>query len=303
MNANLLAPEIEYGQRSSLTLEAYPRQPAASKPKDQRSESRAGNVLRGLDQLSRTRPHLYRTRILTGGHRKASQISRYVFEGDQSGESPIRIGIFAGLRENDEVGPEAVSAFLADLVALPHLGSGLRIYAYPIVSATSFEVATSSSRSSQSIMNHIGCQIPSSEAYQIEREIFAIAFDGIITIHLEEEIKTFQVGISDARLHDTLVRPILSSLEPFLPNVEDSVFDTRRSLTTGVPLERRPSELALRVPSLCWSGLSALGLRIALHTAVDCYRSYVTQNKTNQHSRPKLNHTGLLASLSNHLVF
>jgi hypothetical protein len=272
MNANLIAPEFESRQRSRFTPNSnYPIPPAV--PRYQRSESPVSKVLTPLDQLSQTRQHLYATRILTGGRRASSQISRYVFEGDQLRESPIRIGIFAGLSGDDEVGPEAVSTFLADLVALPHLGNNLRIYAYPIVSAVSYERTTPSYRPSQYIINQIGCKIMSSETYQIEREIFAIAFDGIITIRVEEEIRNFKVGISDPHLHGALVRPILSSLESVLPNIEDQDSGPRRSLTAGVSLKQRPLELIFRVPASGWSGLYALGLRIALHTAVDSYRS------------------------------
>ena len=280
MKTNLLTPEIEFRPHFNSTPEVnYSGQPLALK--EQRSDSPAGEVLRGLDHLSRTGQHLYKTRILTGSRRTSSQISRYVFEGDLSRESPIRIGIFAGLSGNDKVGPRAVSTFLGDLVALPHLGNNLRIYAYPVVSSASFETGAPSPRPRQYIINQMGYQGSSSETYQIEREIFAIAFDGIISIHLEEEIKNFKISLSEARWHETMLSPILSSLQWFLPNVEDGGYDSRRSLTAGIRLKQRPFELILRVPSSGWSGLHAIGLRIALHTAVDCYRSYLMQHKRN----------------------
>jgi hypothetical protein len=278
MKTNLLAEEFKPRQRPNLSPNAYdPRQTVI--PGYQRPDSRVSKVLRPLDQLSESRQHLYTTRILTRGHRASSQISRYVFEGEQTRESPIRIGIFAGLRGDDEVGPGAVSMFLGDLVALPHLGNDLRIYAYPIVSAVNFETRTSYSRPSQYIINQTGCETLSSETYQIEREIFAIGFDGIISIRIEDGIEAFQVGISDPRLHDALVQPILSSLEPFLPNIEDCDCGSGQSLTTGIRLKRKPFELSFRVPSSGWSGLYAMGLRIALHMAVDCYRSYQRQRE------------------------
>jgi hypothetical protein len=273
MKTNLLAEEFKPRQRPNLTPNAYePDQGAV--PKYSRAESRVNKVLRSLDRLSGTRKHLYTARILTRGHRASSQISRYVFEGEQTSESPIRIGIFAGLRGDDEVGPIAVSMFLADLVALPCLGNDLRIYAYPIVSAANFETGASYCEPSQYIINQTGCETLSSETYQIEREIFAIGFDGIISIQIKDGIENVEVGISDSRLHEVLVRPILSSLEPFLPNVEDCDGASDRSLTTGIRFKRKTFELTVRVPSSGWSGLYAMGLRIALHTAVDCYRSF-----------------------------
>jgi hypothetical protein len=241
-----------------------------------------GTERKQLENLLKT----METNVLTPtrGYRASSQISRYVFEGEQSKAPPLRVGIFAGLPGDDEVGPGAISTFLADLVALPHLGNGLRLYAYPIVSAVNFGTSTLPSRPSQYIIDQIGCKLRSSEAYQIEREIFAIAFDGIITIRTEDEIENFKVGISDPRLHDALVLPILSSLEPFLPDIEEDNSDPGRSLIGGVRRSRRPFELTLCVPSSGWPGLYALALRIALHAAVDGYRSYRSSTKQNRSS-------------------
>jgi hypothetical protein len=276
MKTNLLAEEFKPRQRPNLIPSAYDQRQTAT-PKYQEPELRVSKLLRPLDQLSESRQHLYTTRILTRGHRASSQISRYVFEGEQTRESPVRIGIFAGLRGDDEVGPAAVSMFLADLVALPHLGDDLRIYAYPIVSAVDFEARDTYSRPSQYIINQTGCETLSSETYQIEREIFAIGFDGVISIRVDDGIETFQVGISDHCLHNVLVPPILSSLEAFLPNIEDCDGGSGRSLTAGIRLKRKPFELTFRVPKSGWSGLYAMGLRIALHTAVACYLSYEMQ--------------------------
>jgi hypothetical protein len=279
MKTNLLTPEYGSQKRTLFPANAnYPTSPAT--PLYPRSETRAAKVLRSLDQLSQKREHLYSTRILTGGHRTSSQISRYVFEGHQSRGTPIRIGIFAGLRGDDSVGPGAVARFLEDLVALPQLGESFRIYAYPVVHAANFETATSSFRQSEYIINQIGCKVLSSESYQIEREIFAIAFDGIITIRLVDEIKNLKVGISDTRLHDVLVRPIVSTLEPFLPTIEGCVCDSPRFLTAGNGLKRKPFELTFQVPSSGWSGLQSIGLRIALHRIVDCFRRYVVRKES-----------------------
>jgi hypothetical protein len=278
MKTNLLAEEFIPQQGSDLDQKGDdPKQTAiAGYP---RPESRVNKVLRPLDHLSESRQHLYTARIFTRGHRVSSQISRYLFEGEQTMESAVRIGIFAGLCGDDEVGPAAVSMFLADLVALPHLGNDLRVYAYPIVSAVNFETRTSCSGPGQDMIDKAGGETRSSETYQIEREIFAIGFDGVISIHLDDEIETFQVGVSDPRLHDVLVRPILSSLESFIPKTEDCECATGRPLTAGIRLKRRPFELTFRVPSSGWSGLYAMGLRIALHIAVESYRAYETQKE------------------------
>jgi hypothetical protein len=103
------------------------------------SGSRTVKLLDRLDHLSQTRENLQWTPISKPAHHRLPQIPRYVFVGDQPDESEIRLGIFAGLRGDDDAGPKAVADFIDDLVAFPLLGSAFRIYAYPIVNPVSIE--------------------------------------------------------------------------------------------------------------------------------------------------------------------
>ena len=99
--------------------------------KDPPSGSRAAKLLGHLDLLSQRRGRLYSSPISAPPHYKSPEIPRYIFVGDQPGESEIRLGIFAGLRGDDNVGAQAIVEFIDDLVAMPSLGSAFRIYAYP----------------------------------------------------------------------------------------------------------------------------------------------------------------------------
>jgi len=110
-----------------------------------------------------------------------------------------------------------------------------------------------------------------------QRELFAVQFQGLIVIHTADEIERLQAGVYGANLHDTLVSPILSSLRSFFPTAEHSVVDSSWSLTVDASLKQRPFELTLRIRSSGWQTLYSIGLRIALHTAVDRYRSYLAQ--------------------------
>src|SRR5271166_5454141 len=127
MKTNLHVQERPHQEGSETPLKSHYSPPilGARAFKHPNSGSRAAKVLGRLDKLSRTREHLYSTPISTAAHRKLSQIPRYVFVGDQPGESEIRLGIFAGLRGDDNAGPKAVAAFIDDLVATPALGPAL----------------------------------------------------------------------------------------------------------------------------------------------------------------------------------
>lgn len=234
-------------------------------------------IIRRLDQLSQNGAHLSSTPISTPQHDKLPQIPRYVFAGDQPGESEIRLGIFAGLRPEDKAGPQAIADFIEDLVNFPSLGNAYRIYAYPIANPTGFEAPKLPKRRAPGGIPLVAPAVKSPEAHLIEREQFVVQFHGLIIIHTVDEIEGLQAAVYGANLHHVLVSPILSSLRPLLPTTEPSDPDPSWSLTADAALKQRPFELTLRLPSSGWQTLYSIGLRIALHTALDRYRSYLAQ--------------------------
>jgi murein peptide amidase A len=279
MQSNLPTHKRPRRARSETPLKiqySRPRSEAAALPYPL-SGSQAAKLRRRLDQLSQTGAHLHSTPISTPEHDKLPQIPRYVFVGDQPGESEIRLGIFAGLRPDDKAGPQAVADFMEDLVNFPSLGNAYRIYAYPIANPIGFETSKPSKRQGRSHNPEVGPKVKSAEVHLIEREQFVVQFQGLIIIHTADEIEGLQAAIYGANLQEALVSPILSSLRPLLPITESSVPDPSWSLTADADLKQRPFELTLRLPSSGWQTLYSIGLRIALHTAVDRYRSYLAQ--------------------------
>jgi murein peptide amidase A len=279
MQSNLPIPKRPRRARSEPPLKSRYSRPRSetTAPPHSLVGSQAAKVLRRLDQLSQTGAHLHSTPISTPEHDKLPQIPRYVFIGDQPGESEIRLGIFAGLRPEDKAGPQAVADFMEDLVTLPSLGKAYRIYAYPIANPIGFETPGPSKRQVRSHHPEAGPKVKSPEVHLIEREQFVVQFQGLIIIHTTDEIEGLQAAVYGANLQDTLVAPILSSLRPLLPITESSVPDPSWSLTADADLKQRPFELTLRLPSSGWQTLYSIGLRIALHTAVDRYRTYLAQ--------------------------
>jgi hypothetical protein len=243
--------------------------------KDLQSGSQAAKLLRRLDQLSQARVRLYSSPVPAPPHYSLPEIPRYIFVGDQPGESEIRLGIFAGLRGEDNVGAKAIVEFVDDLVAMPSLGSAFRIYAYPTV-PHSYTTQTPRKRTDRSVANETGRKVKFPEAL-IEREMFVVQFHGLLVIHTTDQPDGLQAAVYGANLHEALVSPILSSLRPLFPTTELPALDSSFSLTADTVLKQRPFELALRIPRSGWHGLYSIGLRIALHSAVEQYRSYLAQ--------------------------
>ena len=70
---------------------------------DLQSRSQAAKLLGHLDQLSRERVRLYSSPVSAPPQYRLPEIPRYIFVGDQPGESEIRLGIFAGLLQAEDI--------------------------------------------------------------------------------------------------------------------------------------------------------------------------------------------------------
>jgi murein peptide amidase A len=244
----------------------------AHRPKVERP---AANLLGRLDQLSQKRKHLYSSPISLPSRHKPTKIPRYIFIGDQPGESAIRLGIFAGLRGDDIAGSQAIVQFIDDLVTFPSLGSAFRIYAYPMMNLPGLATAPPPKQSDQSPIHEPGSQLKFPEAHLFKREIFVVQFHGLVLIHSANEQEGLRAGVFGANLREALVFPILSSLQSIIPTAELAAPDFPLSPTGDAVLKQKPFELTLSIPQSGWQSLYSMALRIALHTLVDRYRSHL----------------------------
>jgi len=235
----------------------------------------AANLLGRLDQVSQKGKHLHSSPISTPSRHQVTKIPRYIFIGDQPGESAIRLGIFAGLRGDGIAGSQAIVQFIDDLVTFPSLGSAFRIYAYPMMIPAGLATAPPPKQKDESPTHEPGPQLKFPEAYLIKREIFVVQFHGLVFIDSANEQEGLRAGISGANLREALVSPILSSLQSIIPTAELSAPASSLSLAGDAALKQRPFELALSIPRSGWQSLYSIALRIALHTLVEQYRSYL----------------------------
>jgi protein MpaA len=264
-------------RRRQKRLEASPTLSRSAILRDSPSAWQAAKLLGHLDHLSQPRGRLYSSPISAPSHYRWPEIPRYIFVGDQPGESEIRLGIFAGLRGEDHAGAKAIVEFIDDLVAMPSLGSAFRIYAYPTANPLGYTSEAPRKQTDRTVVNETGRKVKFPEVELIEREIFVVQFHGLVIIHTTDEPEGLQAAVYGANLHRALVSPILSSLRPLFPTTELPVLDSSFSLTADAILKQRPFELALGIPRSGWHGLYSMGLRIALHTALEQYRSYLAQ--------------------------
>jgi hypothetical protein len=199
----LHAPERQRKNRLQTPLNGNSPPPLSGSAilKDPPSGSHVAKLLGHLDQLSQPRVRLYRSPISASSHYRLPEIPRYIFVGDQPGESEIRLGIFAGLRGEDNVGAKAIVEFIDDLVAMPSLGSAFRIYAYPTANPLSYTTGAPRKQTDRSVTNETGRKVKFPEAL-IEREIFVVQFHGLVVIHTTDEPEGLQAAVYGANLRE-----------------------------------------------------------------------------------------------------
>jgi protein MpaA len=73
-------------------------------------------------------------------------LPRYLFVGPRGGDTPIRIGIFAGVHGDEPEGVHALVQFVKLLEARPELAAGYYLSIYPVCNSTGFEDGTRFSR-------------------------------------------------------------------------------------------------------------------------------------------------------------
>src|SRR5271163_3196480 len=105
------------------------------------------DLLAPLDQIALTSPNLvanHDARFEVNG--ESYELPRYLFVGPRGGDTPIRVGIFAGIHGDEPEGVHALIQFIKLLEAKPELATGFYLSFYPVCNPTGFEDGTRFSR-------------------------------------------------------------------------------------------------------------------------------------------------------------
>src|SRR5580698_8478801 len=99
-------------------------------------------LLAPLEKIAETSPNLvanHDARFAVDG--EDYELPRYLFVGPRGGDTPIRIGIFAGIHGDEPEGVHAIVQFIKLLEAKPELAAGYYLSFYPVCNPTGFEDA------------------------------------------------------------------------------------------------------------------------------------------------------------------
>lgn len=152
-------------------------------------------------------------------------LEQYLFVGPRGGGDYFRVGIFAGMHGDESAGVFAAIQFLQELERNPELARGYELYIYPVCNPTGFEDGTRHSRSGRDLNREfwIGSREP--EVQLLEQQIRTLRFDGLISLHADNESNGLYAFALGAQVTQYVVEPALAAAEKILPRNEDPIID------------------------------------------------------------------------------
>ena len=133
------------------------------------------------------------------------ELPRYLFVGPRGGDTPIRVGIFAGIHGDEPEGVHAIVQFIQLLEAHPELATGYYLSFYPVCNPTGFEDATRHSRRGKDLNREFWKNSTEPEVRLLQAELQSRSFQGLISLHTDDTSDGFYGFASGATLTKSLI--------------------------------------------------------------------------------------------------
>lgn len=215
------------------------------------------------------------------------ELPRYLFVGPRGGDTPIRVGIFAGIHGDEAEGIHALVQFIKLLEAKPELATGYYLSFYPVCNPTGFEDNTRHSRAGKDLNREFWRNSTEPEVRLLQAELISRSFQGIISLHTDDTSDGFYGFAHGATLTKNLIEPALAAAGKFLPRDGRPVIDgfparngiIRESydgiLNAPPKIRPRPFEIILETPSSPPEYLKELAFVTALQTILVEYNKFI----------------------------
>jgi hypothetical protein len=261
--------------------------PAIAQPPPVRRRSIA-DPLAPLDQIAANSPNLvanHEARFEADG--ETYTLPRYLFVGPKGGDTPIRVGIFAGIHGDEPEGVRAVIRFIKLLEAKPELAAGYYLSFYPVCNPTGLEDGTRHSRSGKDLNREFWSSSSEPEVRLLQAELTSRSFNGIISLHTDDTSAGFYGIVRGALLTQHLIEPALQAAGKFLPRDARSVIDGFQArngiirdsyvgvLSAPPKVRPRPFEIILETPQTPPTFLKECAFVAALATILTEYRKFI----------------------------
>jgi protein MpaA len=269
-----------------MTITNSPVKLATQTPRPQRRS--ISDLLAPLEKIAATSPNLVANHDAQFEiHGQNYELPRYLFVGPRGGDTPIRIGIFAGIHGDEPEGVHAIVQFIKLLEAKPELAAGYYLSFYPVCNPTGFEDATRFSRRKKDLNREFWKNSREPEIHLLQAELQSRSFQGIISLHTDDTCDGFYGIVRGATLTKYLIEPALQSAENFLPRDGRSVIDGFNArngiirdcydgiLSAPPKIRPRPFEIILETPAHPPEYLKELAFVAALQTILLEYRKFI----------------------------
>ncbi len=257
-------------------------------PLPRRKQRSIAELLAPLERIAAQSPNLvanHDARFEVDG--QGYELPRYLFVGPRGGDTPLRVGIFAGIHGDEPEGVHALIQFVKLLELKPELATGFYLSLYPICNATGFEDGTRHSRSGRDLNREFWKNSSEPEVRLLEAELQSRSFQGIIALHTDDTSEGFYGFARGAMLTKHLIEPALQAAEKYLPRNQNAVIDgfparqgvIRHSyegiLSAPPKIRPRPFEIILETPAAPPVFLKELAFVAALQTILVEYNKFI----------------------------
>jgi hypothetical protein len=254
----------------------------------QRIRSDLADLLAPLEKIAAASPNLvanHDARFEVEG--EVYVLPRYLFVGPRGGDTPIRIGIFAGIHGDEPEGVHALIQFIKLLETKPELATGYYLSFYPVCNPTGFEDKTRHSRGGKDLNREFWRNSAEPEVRLLQAELVSRSFQGIISLHTDDTSAGFYGFAHGATLTKNLIEPALAAAENILPrdgrpvidgfNARNGIIrDAYAGILSAPPKVRpRPFEIILETPATPPEYLKELALVSALQTILLEYNKFI----------------------------
>ena len=264
-------------------------QPASLAPGNGNGRRSLSDFFAPLEKIVAESPNLvvcHDARFKSGG--EAYELTRYSFVGPEGGDTPIHIGIFAGVHGDEPEGSHALVHFIRLLESMPELARGYCLSFYPVCNPTGFEDGTRFSRSGKDLNREFWKNSGEPEVRLLQNELISQSFQGIISLHTDDTSSGFYGYARGATLTKHLLKPALEAVEKILARDTRPVIDGFRArngiiydayegmLSFPPPRVRpRPFEVILETSAAPPAYLKEAAFIAALQTILSEYRKFI----------------------------
>jgi len=214
------------------------------------------------------------------------RIPRFIFLGPTGGGNTIRLGLLAAFHGDEPEGVEVLVEFLRELEREPDIARGFHLHVYPICNPGGFAANTRLNFSGVDLAEQFWRGSSQPEVYYLERELGIHHFQGVISLHTEENATHFLARANSSILNLAVAQPALQAANKILPGSPriDSTDSTPSSIRHGFltdtdELAPVPFEINLGIPRLAPKPSQIQGSLHALKSILDSYRATIAHRQ------------------------